>query len=116
MRAEGIVCTTDGVFAQVSAAVGSDESTTWPILLRDLDLGAPRNHRAYIPRGGTRLCRASFRRRYRLATRPRHLQSVKAHRPNRDDSAPGVAGSPTFAVFIWLCKAGSSQLPGAAQS
>jgi hypothetical protein len=83
---------------------------------RESDLGAPRDHHNYISRGDTRFCRAPLRRRYRVATRPRHLQSAEAHRPIRDDFAPGYVEFPTFAVFVWLCEAGPAQFPGAAQS
>src|SRR5260370_6400847 len=75
------------------------ESAIWPVALRDLDLGPPRNRCNYIPRGGTRLCRASLWRRYRLAPWPRHLQSAKAHRPNRDDFATGGGA---FSLFFRL--------------
>jgi hypothetical protein len=84
--------------------------------LHDLNLGAPCDHSNYVPRGRTWFCCASLRRRYRLAAWPRHLQSTETHRPDRNDLAPGAASSPTFAVFIWLCKAGPGQLSGIAQS
>src|SRR5258708_39902737 len=79
------------------------ESAIWPVALRDLDLGPPRNRCNYIPRGGTRLCRASLWRRYRLAPWPRHLQSAKADRPNRDDFATGGAAFSPFSLLFLLC-------------
>ena len=51
---------------------------------------SPRDNRNYIPRGGARLCRASLRRRYRFAPRPRHLQSAEAHRPAGTILLPGL--------------------------
>src|SRR5437763_14542317 len=57
---------------------GSDESTNWLVALHDLDLGAPRDHRNYVPRGGSRFCGASLRRRHRFAPRAPHPPSAEA--------------------------------------
>src|SRR4051812_25247578 len=72
------------------------------LTLRPLGLGPPPRHRDHLSRSGAWLRRAPPRRRYRLETRPRQLQSAQAYRPVRDDPAAGASAAVARPVPVRL--------------